>query len=123
MKEVSVEGLQIDVTHAGEDNKVTVVTPRGYIDTTTVDHLEQTLLELVSTNQFMLVVDLKYTEYINSSGWGVFLRDLKRIRENDGDLVLSNMHPDVQMIFETMEFSQIFKSYDSLEAACASFGP
>ena len=115
--------LQIDITQAGQNNEVTVITPRGYIDTTTVEDLEKKLRELVSLDQYRLVIDLAYTEYINSSGWGVFLRDIKQIRENEGDLILSNMHPDVQMIFETMEFSQIFKSYDSVEAACASFKP
>jgi stage II sporulation protein AA (anti-sigma F factor antagonist) len=116
-----VGGLHIDITQAGKNNDVTVVTPRGYIDTTTVEDLEKKLHELVSLDQYRLVIDLAYTEYINSSGWGVFLRDIKLIREKEGDLILSNMHPDVQMIFETMEFSQIFKSYDSVEAACASF--
>lgn len=115
--------LQIDITQAGQNNEVTVITPRGYIDTTTVEDLEKKLRELVSLDQYRLVIDLAYTEYINSSGWGVFLRDIKQIRENEGDLILSNMHPDVQMIFETMEFSQIFKSYDSVEEACASFKP
>jgi stage II sporulation protein AA (anti-sigma F factor antagonist) len=116
-----VGGLQIDITQVGQDNDVTVITPRGSIDTTTVEELEKILQELVSMEQYRLVIDLAYTEYINSSGWGVFLRDIKSIREHEGDLVLSNMHPDVQMIYETMEFSQIFKSYDSVEAACASF--
>jgi anti-anti-sigma factor len=123
MKEASVEGLQINVTHLGDNNEVTVVTPRGYIDTTTVEKLEQKLRELVSLDKYKIVIDLSYTEYINSSGWGVFLRDIKKIRENDGDLILSNMQSDVQITFETMEFSQIFKSFDSLEAASASFHP
>ena len=116
-------GLQIDITQAGQNDDVTVITPRGYIDTTTVEDLEKKLNELVTLEQYRLVVDLAYTEYINSSGWGVFLRDIKLIREKEGDLILSNMHPDVQMIYESMEFSQIFKSYDSVEAACASFTP
>jgi len=116
-----VEGLQIDITHSGENNEVTIVAPRGYIDTTTVDKLEHKLVELVSLEQYKLIINLKDTEYINSSGWGVFLRDLKKIRENDGDIVLSNMSPDVRIVYETMEFSQILKSFDSLEAASASF--
>jgi anti-anti-sigma factor len=118
-----VGGLQIDIIKAGQNNEVTVVVPRGYIDTTTVGDLEKKLQELVSLENYRLVIDLAYTEYINSSGWGVFLRDIKHIREKKGDLILSNMHPDVQMIYETMEFSQIFKSFDSVEAACASFSP
>ena len=114
-------GLHIDITQAGQNNEITVITPRGFIDTTTVEEMEKKLEKLVSMEQYRLVVDLTYTEYINSSGWGVFLRDIKVIRENEGDLIFSNMHPDVRMIYETMEFSKIFKSYDSVEAACASF--
>jgi stage II sporulation protein AA (anti-sigma F factor antagonist) len=116
-----VGDFQIDITQAGQGKDITVVTPHGYIDTTTVEDLEKKLQELVAMERYKLVIDLAYTEYINSSGWGVFLRDIKMIRENDGDLILSNMHPDVQLIYETMEFSQIFKSYDSVDAACASF--
>ena len=35
--------LQIDITQAGQNNEVTVITPRGYIDTTTVEDLEKKL--------------------------------------------------------------------------------
>ena len=116
-----MESLRIDISHAGDNDEVTIVTPRGYIDTTTVEKLEEKLIELVSLSQYRLVVDLRDTEYINSSGWGTFIRDLKTIRENQGDIVISNMSPDVRIVYETMEFSQILKSFDSLEAACASF--
>lgn len=113
--------MLIEVTCSGDDNELTIVSPKGYIDTTNVNILEQKLTELVSQEKYRLIIDLKDTEYINSSGWGVFLRDLKNIRENDGAVVLACMSPDVLNVFETMEFSKIFKYFDSLEEACASF--
>jgi len=116
-----MSGLLIEVTCPGDDNDLTVVSLKGYIDATTVNIIEQKLNELVSLEKYKLIIDLKDTEYINSSGWGVFLRDLKNIRENNGALVLANMSPDVFNVFETMEFSKIFKSFDSIERACASF--
>ncbi len=117
----SMYGLLIEVTYSGDDNDLTIVSLKGYIDATTVEIIEQKLGELISLEKYKLIIDLKDTEYINSSGWGVFLRDLKNIRENNGALVLANMSPDVLNVFETMEFSKIFKSFDSLEEACASF--
>jgi anti-sigma B factor antagonist len=79
------------------------------------------LTSIVSKKKYKLVIDLSDTEYVNSSGWGVFLRDLKTIRQNGGDIVLANMSPDVRIVYETMEFSQIFRSFDSLDAAFAHF--
>jgi anti-anti-sigma factor len=114
-------GFHIRVSYVGQKGDIVVFEPQGYIDTTTVGELEKKLTDVVTKKKFKLVIDLNNTEYVNSSGWGVFLRDLKNIRQNGGDIVLANMSPDVHIVYETMEFSQIFKSFDSLEAASAHF--
>jgi anti-sigma B factor antagonist len=114
-------GFDISVSYSGSEEDIAVISPKGYIDTTTVDQIENRITEVMAGNKFKIVVDLSDTEYVNSSGWGVFLRDLKKIRENNGDLVLARMSPDVHLVYDTMEFSQIFKSFDSVETALASF--
>ena len=53
--------------------------------------------------------------------WGVFIREIKEIRKNAGDLVLVSMHPDVYMVYETMEFSRILKSFENLEDGISYF--
>jgi anti-anti-sigma factor len=116
-----MEGLKIDVSKAGDNDELTVISPRGYIDATTVEEMEKKLRSLVAKKKFKIVVNFLDTEYVNSSGWGVFLRDLREIRDHEGDIVLANMTPDVHIVYETMEFSQIFKSFDSLEAAYKYF--
>ena len=116
-----MDGLEIEVSYSGKHDEFVIFAPRGYIDTATVDAMEDKLMELVSQEKYKLIIDFSDTEYVNSSGWGVFLRDLRMIRENGGDIVLANMAPDVHIVYETMEFSQIFKSFNSLDAACKSF--
>jgi anti-sigma B factor antagonist len=120
-REKHMGGFHIKVTYAGGRQDIVVFEPQGYIDTTTVQELEKKLTSIVSKKKYKLVIDLSDTEYVNSSGWGVFLRDLKTIRQNGGDIVLANMSPDVRIVYETMEFSQIFRSFDSLDAAFAHF--
>jgi len=114
-------GFHIKVTYAGGNEDIVVFEPQGYIDTTTVNEFEKKMANIVAKRKYKIVIDLNDTEYVNSSGWGVFLRDLKMIRQNGGDIVLANMSPDVRIVYETMEFSQIFKSFDSLDAAFAHF--
>jgi len=60
-------------------------------------------------------------DYISSAGWGIFISEIKGIRERDGDLKLANMIPDVYEVFELLEFHYILKAYDSIEAAIQDF--
>jgi hypothetical protein len=72
-------------------------------------------------NRFKLVVDLRGVDYISSTGWGVFISELKDIRANGGDLVLVGMITNVYNIYELMEFSTIIKSFDDVGSGTAYF--
>ncbi len=113
--------IQVDVTYSGKNDEIAVIEARGFIDTTTAPDLEKKLEEQLALNKYKIVVDLKNIDYVSSAGWGVFVSEIREIRENSGDLVLSNMSPDVYDVYELMEFSSILKSFDSLEEAVAGF--
>lgn len=113
--------LQIDISYAGQRGEIAVLTAKGYVDSITVKDLEEKILSQLSAKKYKLVIDMKKVSYVNSSGWGVFLREIKEIRENDGDLVLAGMSPDVYDVYEKMEFSSILKSFNRLQEAIACF--
>lgn len=113
--------LQIDVTYTGSGSEIAVLTAKGYVDSVTVKDLEQKILSQLTLKKYKLVIDMKKISYVNSSGWGIFLRELKEIRENKGDILLADMSPDVFDVYEKMEFSTILKSYDTVQNAVASF--
>ena len=75
----------------------------------------------MALNKYRIVVNLEKIDYVSSAGWGVFVSEIREIRENSGDLVLVNMSPDVYDVYELMEFSSILKSYDSVGEAIAGF--
>ena len=112
-----MQELQIDVSYKGKNDDVVVIAARGDIDTLTKDRLERALVDQIKKKKYKLVFNLAKVGYVNSSGWGVFLREIKEIREHKGDLVLVNMTPDVNQVFETMELSKIIKSFDTLGEA------
>ena len=116
-----MDEFKVAVSYEGNDNEIVIVQPRGYIDSTTYTDLEKVVLEQLSQNRYKIIVSLDECEYVNSSGWGVFIREIKEIRKNEGDLVLVNMHPDVYMVYETMEFSKILKAFESLQEGIAYF--
>ena len=116
-----MEELFIDVSYSGVEDEIVIIRPQGYIDTTTVHLIEETLDEQLAKNKYTFIMDLKNTDYVNSSGWGAFMRDLKEIRDKNGDLVIGNMSQEVYLVYETMDLSTVLKSFETLNEALAHF--
>ncbi|HHM24250.1 MAG TPA: anti-sigma factor antagonist [Bacteroidetes bacterium] len=116
-----MEGIQVSVSKVGPQNNISLIKVGGYIDTTTSAELERALDELLRNGNYNIVIDLGNVDYISSAGWGIFISEIKGIREKGGDLKLVNMIPDVYEVFELLEFHYILKAFDSLDEAIKDF--
>jgi anti-sigma B factor antagonist len=116
-----MEGIQVSTEIAGSRNHISIIKVGGYIDTTTSSELERALDALLKQGRFFIIVDLGNVDYISSAGWGIFISEIKSIRENGGDLKLVRMVPDVYEIFELLEFHHILDVYDTVEEAINKF--
>jgi len=116
-----MEGIQVSTEVAGSRNHISIIKVGGYIDTTTSSELERALDSLLKQGRFYIVVDLGNVDYISSAGWGIFISEIKSIRENGGDLKLVRMVPDVYEIFELLEFHHILDVYDNVVEAVNKF--
>lgn len=116
-----MEGIQVSTEVAGSRNHISIIKVGGYIDTTTSSELERALDSLLKQGRFYIVVDLGNVDYISSAGWGIFISEIKSIRENGGDLKLVRMVPDVYEIFELLEFHHILDVYDKVDEAVNRF--
>ncbi len=116
-----MEGIQVSTEVAGSRNHISIIKVGGYIDTTTSSELERALDSLLKQGRFFIVVDLGNVDYISSAGWGIFISEIKSIRENGGDLKLVRMVPDVYEIFELLEFHHILDVYDKVNEAVTKF--
>ncbi len=116
-----MEGIQVSTEVSGSRNHISIIKVGGYIDTTTSSELERALNSLLKQGRFFIIVDLGNVDYISSAGWGIFISEIKAIRENGGDLKLVRMVPDVYEIFELLEFHHILDVYDRVEDAVNRF--
>ncbi|KAA3659595.1 MAG: anti-sigma factor antagonist [Calditrichaeota bacterium] len=116
-----MEGIQVSVERTGANRNIAVIKVGGYIDTTTSAELEHSLNTLIKANTYKIIIDLGNVDYISSAGWGIFISEIKGIREKGGDLKLIRMIPDVFEVFELLEFHYIIKSFDTLEEAINDF--
>lgn len=104
------------------EGKVAVIKCEGFVDSVTVNIIEQKIHEAIGKGIFSVVIDLGLVNYVSSAGWGVFVSEIKDIRAKKGDIVLTGMAPEVYDVYELMEFSSILKSFDTLGEACKNFG-
>lgn len=116
-----MEGIQVSTEVAGSQNQVSIIKVGGFIDTTTSSEVERALNSLLKQNRYNIVIDLGNVDYISSAGWGIFISEIKSIREHNGDLKLVRMIPDVYEIFELLEFHHILDVYDTVNEAVQKF--
>lgn len=118
-----MKGIDVYVEEAPQNRGVSILRVSGYVDTTTSPDLERRLQALLREKRYHVVVDLARVEYISSAGWGIFISEIREIREHGGDLKLAGMAPDVKEVFDLLEFENILQSYTDSDLAVASFGP
>lgn len=116
-----MDGIQLSVEQTGAKNDISVIKVGGYIDTTTSAELENALETLLRNGTINIIIDLDNVDYISSAGWGIFISEIKGIREKGGDLKLVRMIPDVYEVFELLEFHYILKAFDTIEEAIDDF--
>ena len=63
------------------------------------------------------ILNLEKLAHINSSGLGVFITLLTRVRKKDGELVLVNPSDNIKRLMVITKLNSIFKIYDTIGEA------
>lgn len=101
-------------------NDVDVMRISGRIDLVTSNTLKDMIREHLHRERRHLALNLERVDFINSSGLGSLVSILKDVRLAGGSLVLSNLAPYVQEIFEITQLSNVFEIFDVEQAAVES---
>ncbi|MBN1352404.1 STAS domain-containing protein [candidate division KSB1 bacterium] len=116
-----MEGIQIHTSSVGVRGDIAMVRVQGFIDTNTCVELRKYIDRILSHSVFQVVVDMGAVNYVSSAGWGVFVGEIRGIKESGGDLKIVQMMPDVYEVFEMLEFNRILSYYDNMEEAINDF--
>jgi anti-sigma B factor antagonist len=99
----------------------TVVVVGGEIDVYTAPKLREQLVELVSNGDYHLVVDMEGVDFLDSTGLGVLVGGLKRVRpHHDGSLRLVCTQERILKIFRITGLTKVFPIHSSVEEAAAA---
>jgi anti-sigma B factor antagonist len=101
---------------------VEVCTVIGELDVASAPKLRQALIKLVAeaSGPPRVVVDLAGVDFLDSTGLGVLLGGLKRVRAADGAIAVCRAEPQVRKVFEVTRVVEILPVHDDLDGALAA---
>lgn len=94
-----------------------VLAVSGEVDVATAPRLRERLVSMVTDGQHRIVVDLEGVDFLDSTGLGVLVGALKRVRTHDGELSLVCTQPRILKVFEITGLTKVFSIHDSVDEA------
>jgi anti-sigma B factor antagonist len=108
-------------TSIKEKGDISVINLKGFLDAHTAPTLENNFTQLIENNKYKIVVNFEDLAYISSAGLGVFMAYIESVRENKGDIKLTNMSDKVYNIFDLLGFPLLYEIYKKEEEAVKKF--
>ena len=105
-------------TRVEGDRSVVVV--GGEIDVYTAPKLREHIIDLVSNGSHHLIIDMENVDFLDSTGLGVLVGGLKRVRAHEGSLDLVCTQDRILKIFRITGLTKVFAIHATVDEALAS---
>jgi anti-sigma B factor antagonist len=114
-------GVDVDLTlSTNEVDGATIIAVGGEIDVYTAPKLRDKITELVANGIYDIIVDMEAVEFLDSTGLGVLVGGLKKVRAHDGSLQLICTQDRLLKIFRITGLAKVFVLHDSADGALAA---
>lgn len=99
----------IIVSNYDEENNIQVISPNGEIDLSTAEQFKSELKKATDEKITDILIDMSNLDYIDSSGLGIMIGTLKRLKLQNKDIYLKNVKDNVKKVFIITGLDKIFK--------------
>ena len=104
-----------------QQDKVIILYLNGFLDAHTSVELEKCFEEILSDNNFRIIVNFDKLSYISSAGLGVFMAFIETARNGSGYIKLCSMSDKIYNIFDMLGFPILFEIYKEEKSAIEKF--
>ena len=111
--------MDLKLGHHARDG-IEVIDVQGEIDIYTAPRLRELLIDLAVTGSCQLVVNLDKVGFLDSTGLGVLVGGLKRVRAHDGSLDLVCTQQRILKILKIAGLTEVFGIYETADHAIAA---
>ena len=99
--------LNIEVQFDEKEN-MWIVFPKGEIDIYTSPKLKEKVLNAFDSNPRDILIDGDNLDYVDSTGLGALIYILKKLKDNNYKIYLSNIKPNILKLFHITELDKLF---------------
>jgi anti-sigma B factor antagonist len=89
----------------------------GRFDSLTSEHLEERLTSVIEAGASNICLDCQEVEFISSSALRILLSGLKKVKRNQGTIVLAAMSDQIKEVFDLAGFLELFAVHNTCEEA------
>ncbi len=107
--------IKIETRELG--NEAQAVEVHGEIDVYTSPKVKEIITELIEKGNHRLIINLEGVRYIDSTGLGVLIGALKKVREKEGCINLVCNNPQIKKIFNITGLVKIFGIFNTEDEA------
>ncbi|MCL2584040.1 MAG: STAS domain-containing protein [Streptosporangiales bacterium] len=95
----------------------TVIAVGGEVDVYTAPRLREAIAAHVDNGAYRLIIDLDTVDFLDSTGLGVLVGGLKRVRAHDGSIDVVCTQGKILKIFRITGLDKVFSIHESVPAA------
>lgn len=99
--------LNVNINYDNERN-IWIVKPVGEVDIYTSPKLKEKLLKLLKETETDLLIDGEKLDYIDSTGLGVLISILKKVKESENNIILINLKSNIRKLFDITGLDKVF---------------
>lgn len=99
--------LNMQVSFDEKENKW-VFLPEGEIDIYTSPKFKEDVLNNFDKKESDILINGEKLTYVDSTGLGVLISILKKLKDNGYEIYLSNIKPNIRKIFDITELDKLF---------------
>ena len=103
------------------DIDIVILDISGYVDLYNAPEIMNMIDNFCDTKKYNIIMNLKDVKYIDSSGIGVLISCLLRLKEHKRGLKIINIKASVKKVFELTNLLSFFDIYESEVEAIKAF--
>lgn len=95
-------------THFDQDNDLWQINVSGEIDIYTAGKLKEKLVQILNQDNKSIKINCENLEYIDSTGLGVLIGALKRLKQDDKNIFIVKPRENIQKLLNITGLNKIF---------------
>lgn len=101
--------MHLDITVSFDlANNTWVIKPVGEVDIYTSPKMKEVLIDSLKEKDVDILIDCEEVDYVDSTGLGVLIGVLKRVRESGNDIIIINLKQNIRKLFDITGLDKVF---------------